>query len=184
MKRGKLPKMNKACSTDELRPVMNHVYIDENNIVATNASILVVHNTREVLNEQITNELKNTGPILLHRKKWEFFTRLHSSILLKDGFFEIIYDYDYSVHLKYVEEETYSQRFPNWPKVIPDFNKLVGLNEIGLSLKLLNDVSEALGISSTSQSKLTFKAKDRAVKIEPLYSDYPNSWAIIMPVNF
>ena len=50
-------KMNLLCPKDELRPVLNCIYFDEGNAIATNGHVILVSPVKEISN--LTRTLKN-----------------------------------------------------------------------------------------------------------------------------
>ena len=57
MKKKTLPKMQFACSNDELRPSMQHVEITKETVTASDGNLLVSHRTNDLFNSDFIENM-------------------------------------------------------------------------------------------------------------------------------
>lgn len=62
-------KFNLLCGKDELRPILNYVFLDEKNIVATDAHVLGCSPTDKVFFKDFIKDIPKEG-VLIHKDDW------------------------------------------------------------------------------------------------------------------
>lgn len=176
----KFPKLELVCSPDELRPLMNHVLVTKENIVATDAHILIVHRTASLFDKEFIRDMPDQ--FLIHKLNWKdiatgdvhkcSYIPIRHLILTKFNTGKELYS---PVH---PSNELDGRIYPDWEKVIP--NKPVKLNSIGINLALIERLRKALILDyERSECSLTFHGTEKAIIIQAHQSD---SFAVLMPV--
>jgi len=183
-----LPKLNLACSIDEQRPTMCHVYVDNDKVVATNASILVVHSKNDLfgaVSESIPAQCyipsEDWKELTSKFERLEFVESKENDTL---GFLMVYRKKGAprAVRLLSIESVGY---YPNYKAVMPESSN-DELSEVGISPELLLDVKQAMTTDKDLNIFLDFTGYARAIRVELNYSsgevnDYKVE-AIIMPV--
>ena len=179
----KIYELHLACTKDEMRPSMNHVLVNKDYCVATNAHIMAVTKTKTVFSnsfyEGIVSRDRN---ILINREDW--------AKMCKASVIGILWEADNMVQITHrnkrpeffkVEDEKSIGRFPNWKAVVPHLSgkSTSSLIHLGINADLLATLQKALQLENTC---LTFYGINKAIGVHDDNSnDRDNRFGIIMP---
>ena len=173
----RLPKLHLACAKDALRPVMEHILITKDEIVATDAHILAILKTKDVFSDEFIAEMPER--FLIHKSQWKDFYNGAFNFTFKDKAICVHYN-GYEV-LHKIKNEGDSIKYPNYDAFIPNQSDTKSLCEIGLNAFSLKTIVEALTFPYDVKTvKLQFFGANRAILVTPTNVDC-NSRGIIMP---
>lgn len=174
------PKIQNACAKDDLRPVMNYVFITKEHAVASNTHILVCHDSTELFNKDFIEKLPD-HPILIHREDFskiggkECHVEIHSDNVIK-----VHYKKNRPVLIEYEKEDKIG-KFPNYKAVIPEeFD--AEINGIGLNPEFLITLRDSI-TSTKNTVQLYFKGEEYAINVKIRDCEFNNYKAIIMPIT-
>lgn len=164
-----------ACGTDDLRPVMQHLYFKDGYVICTDAHILIKQSLK--LHHFDEEEIKLMEDKKLHR---DAFKQMYSYDIVKaekDGFrcFKGIVE----TFFYYSKDDG---KFLNVEPVIPK-GKFKAIDSIGLDLRLLETAKKVIVFNDWMTTvKLGFYAKNKAIVITPTFKGEEDQICIIMPV--
>lgn len=182
-------RLDLLCSTDELRPTMNHVKMTAKECVATNAHTLGVIPTSNIFDADFIKGLGDST-FLIHSTDWK---QIKPNQLIYWENETMIGILPLSVNKRpifiKVETEKTVGKYPDWEKVVPmnvKGYKVTAIEQIGLNAGYLFDLQKALNFISC---KLSFYAVNKAIGVytgnesETLIKNTINTgnYGIIMP---
>lgn len=178
-------KLHLATSKDKLRPVMQSILINQKEIVATDANILAVIPTEEII--QDGKELIPEDGLLIDSQIWKAIYNA-DSIYLRDteegikigGFF---------LNKPNLEFNTFKNKefgtYPRYDQVVPQETAREDQARIGINAKLLQNLSEAL--NTPDGLKLEFNGKKKAIVARPIKKandqEEAKRYGLIMQIN-
>ena len=173
----KLPKLNLICPKDELRPIINYVFINETEVAATDAHALAVLDKQEMFGDT----LKDVNNILIRSDHWKLFTMEYEFITVDthNQYISIIRKGGIVDMCPYRDENSVG-KFPNYSAIIPSYSSVNSVEKIGVNPFLLQKLAQALSIKKQGL-KLRFDGESRAIYVTPISNDF-NSKGIIMPL--
>ena len=176
--------LKNVVGTDNLRPVMKGVYIDFKNqkLVCTDAHILIMYPIEITANNSGLDGIIVPVRFFNHLKYMQDIPRrkvIDFNYILTEEFAEVYWLGELVYRCRYIEG-----KYPNYEAVINDTpDKEVELNEIGIDLKMLARVADAIP-SSLKKFKFKFFGKNRHIIFQELSYDYPTPIkGLIMPYN-
>ncbi len=159
----KVPKIHYATCTDELRPALQHILITKKNIIASNLYILVIHETKNVFDKQLIDDLPDR--CLIHRENWKILARGHYDIIYnKEAKCFDVVGRNTKFFIK-VEFEEKIGNFPDYNYVMNKWEK-GSIDSIGISPELLYDLGRAMDCKNTVELKFHNKNRGILVKSE------------------
>lgn len=168
-------KISIACGSDDLRPVMSHLFFDNGYVIATDAHLLLKQSLKE--HAFTEEEISIMNGKLLHRAAFDEIFRYDHVTVSEAGF--TCRKGPVKCIIEFSECEN---KFPDYEAVIPK-TKLQPIDEIGLNMKIIHKISQ-LTLSYNKNVKFSFRAKNKAVIITPLDGDVePGAdLLLVMPV--
>lgn len=169
-------KLHKVTVKDYYRPAMNHIYIDQENIVATDSCALVVIPKDELFD-------KKTPNMFIKPEDWKILITKKTDSLKFDEESGFVHAYDKDlVELAITRpllEDVTDMKYPDYNAVIPDKSiKLENIDMIGVDFSVINKVRDGLGADRVS---LSFYGKDKCIIVTPIDSEIRNRKGLIMP---
>ncbi len=180
------PKIHKACAIDILRPVMEHVFVSKKVIKASDAHVLIHHETSEVFDLAFISSLPDK-PILIHRIHFAEMTRCgseHHEIekdLIKYYYRELWHYVPFVIDGDVGKSTNFNMNYPDTDSVFPKKEDKSDVGEIGITPHLLNKIAEALDFEQ-SPVRLVFHTESKAIAVKRLHGNYPLAKALVMPV--
>lgn len=170
-------KLHLACGKDDLRPVFNHLYFEDGNIICTDAHILICQSLKK--NGFTDNEIKIMNGKFLHSDAFKIIYKQKNVYVTEEGFKCVNKNFLFTIPFSPPPGV-----FPKWREVIPDLNDSEPINRIGLNLKLIQLVRK-ITLSKSLGSKLEFSARNKGVVIYPNDSDFTDKdeLILIMPIT-
>lgn len=177
-------KLHKACADDLLRPAMQYIAFKSGYAYATNASVAIKANLRDISSLSFEDIQKLNG-YAIHKDQYAELLKF-SEIEVHDG--EIIArgadDAQTIFKLTKLVENSKNERhgafrFPDIDGIITDDAKKCKLGEIGINLKLLNNAADAMGMAGENIG-LRFTGAAGKIFIKDVYG--ADVRGIIMPV--
>ena len=168
----KLPPIHKACGSDDLRPVMSYILIDEGYAIATDAHILVALDLFETCLEKKTIEALNQK--LIPKEFWKLMSK---TMLVPQGI-EVE-----EKQMSFINKQGFRITCPFGTDNYPNYKAILvkdkgSVERIGLNPILLMSVFECLG--KPINLRLHFLSESKAIMVYP--NTGSNSYALIMPV--
>lgn len=165
-------KMHLACSNNDLRPALQHIYFDNGYMVSTNANILIKAKITEFsdFTEEESEILKGK---FLSSDTFKKVLGCKHVVVTEDG----IIDFKTKCIFTYAESEEFS--YPDYNAAL--VNSSTEIDEIGINPKQAKQLFSILNTSDFQSCHLKFSGKNRAITIAHpvlLESDFQ---AIIMP---
>jgi len=169
-------KIEKAVTTDKLRPAMCEIQIDKDGkqLVATNGHILAMipceiaeaDIARRIRPDVITKARKAEKSLPKYQRTDKInLNNANATVTLADS--------------SIVPNSICEDNYPNWQAVIP---KIEESEEIALNVELLDRLTDAIG---TKSIKIVFdtKHKTQGMKVYPLNDGDNNAWGLLMPLR-
>lgn len=177
----KFPSLSPICSTDELRPVMGYVLVTKEKFVATDAHVMIWHNTPEFFDEDFINQIPEKG-LLIHREDWKKIEKA-AFLTLKENMIEIFYDgKKRNEFIKPEENEGNIGKYPRYEEVIP---KEIGHNnklpQLSIAPELLLKAKKAIN-NGVSNLVMVFTGKTRAILLKEVGAKEDVYNGLLMPI--
>ncbi len=171
-------KMHKACSTDDLRPVLNCIYFKDGFAYATDGCILVRNDLRQcsTLTEEHLGLLDGK---MLHRNNYQKILGFEILLVEEDRIDAIGRDGE---RASFMFEEAGEYGFPYCDKIISDLvnTPYKEISTIGMDLKKMATLVDAF--ESWERCMIHFCGDEKGVRFTSLNPD-SMSVAVIMPLN-
>lgn len=186
-----LPKMDLVCGSDKYRPNMMHVLLTKDNIVASDANVIVVHSTPRFFEPDFIKDIPEEG-ILIHRDVWKRLRKtraLSFKIHPKMNLIEVsVFGSEYPEWFSYaVRGDVKSKNkllYPNWELVFAS-HSVHSTEKTSFRPRFLEIVSEAMG--GDNEVILTFDNPMKGILVtkrtELDLAPELRSKAIVMPIN-
>jgi len=167
---------DRACSTDELRPAMNYIFIDEGCMVATNGYILV----RIPLDfSDLIGDIQLLDGWLIHRQQYIELLRYDSVSItgegelraVKGGSFE-----SFSATFK-LKHKSQADRYPDYKNIL-DY-KSEAIDKIGVTKSVLKTFLSCFDGLDTNRFAMKLQSKGRAIHFHSDGND--EIFGIVMP---
>lgn len=178
MKKFRLPKLHLVCSTDKLRPSFKHVMITKENIVATNAHVLIELKTKYYFNDDFINDMPDK--MFIHKNNFKQLTLLSYGYKYnaEKQLIELFYD-GYKKYIQVIIDPDFI--FHNYEKAFPV--KIEEVRKVGLYLDNFDLINKALFLPDMiSNVKVKFYGENRAIVISPK-DEFTENRALIMPIH-
>lgn len=172
-----LPALENVCSRDDLRPVLQHIFVTKEKFVATNAHIMVWHDTEKFFNEDFIKEIPDDG-ILIHHEDWKKM-KICLHFEWHKGLVKINYTKKRPVIIEVTNEDKVG-KYPNWETVIPKLEEPVQLSEIAVKPEYLVTIQKAINYGD-SKVKMVFTGVGKAILVQEMDGEKPNG--LIMPLS-
>jgi len=180
-----IPPIHFACADDSMRPVLEHVFLTREHIVATSGHIAVVHKTEEVFSKPFIEGFPDE-PFLIYKTFWaEMSSSKVNYLAWENGNIVITYRKKAPDGLvRPVADGGDEGSYPNWSAVIPDSDRVsLGLTDIGLNPDYLILIQKAFGLPKNSGLYFDFDESDNAVIVtHNTEGPWPSAKGIIMPL--
>ena len=163
-------RIDKVCSTDDLRPVFENIFFEDGNMIATNAHILVVNNIAECSSfkpEQI--EILNGK--FIHKNDYAELLKSDIVSIKEDGFY-----IKNGTRQKAILFNNIDKPFPNYKALFSETAKTT--EYIGIDPTLVCKIQLALPYKRSM--KLTFNGKNKTIYVDCVDMEY-KSKGLIMP---
>ena len=184
------PKIHECLANDELRPTMCHALITSEDIVASDAHVLVWHKTKDFFDEDFIKSIPKEG--ILVPKPALYDLSLRSAENFGSRYFE---SKDKKVRMIIIrhedDEERYfkvrlnngeaMQKYPAWQKVWPTLKETEPVTSIGINPVFLAKLAKAIG---SNQLHIRFHGANKAMVVFEHRGDYENAKGLIMPAMF
>jgi hypothetical protein len=174
----KLPKIQKACDpSNVLRPVMQHVYVDSNNIVASDSKILVIH-PRTML-EHIDDLPEK---FFIPHYSFDPLTKehLHARYIKEASVIEVLYKNNRKGYVEIKIEPGFA--YPDYTKVLPSKDKEENVGMIGINPRLVCSLAESMGITYQGLA-FKFHGENRAILVKDKSGEMHESIGLITPIK-
>ncbi len=178
------PKLHECVSKDSLREAMQYALVNKKEVVATNANVLVVHDTEELFDASLVEAVPEDGILVS-------VEALKS--IAKPTFVQLIYYKEEKevrvLHTKSIEtfpvklNNEGGLNFPKYANLFDDKPKWNGEKvEVGINAKLLQRVSNGLG--AIAGVRLTINSPSHAIVVHNKMEDslYPTAKGLVMPM--
>lgn len=168
-------KLHYCCDReDSLLPMMQNIFFDKGNAVASDGHILIIAPLEEICNFPIDQKELLDGKFL-HRSQYEKILKFDFAEVQEDG---IVCKTVSKENSKVVMSETkflfqMVEKYPDYKKIITDEKESV--EQIGLRPNFIIDLSEAAG---NKDMIFTFNSPNKAIRVD--FED-SNIRGIIMP---
>ena len=165
-----LLKLHLCCANDELRPIMNHLLVTKEFIVASNSHILIEFKTEEIFDPEFIEKMPDR--FLIHYKNWLILTKKHLHLDFEDSKIKVLYG-ERDIFIPIVTEEELG-KYPKYETLLEEKNSFE-INKIGIQPELLNKLSLAIG---SKVLHLFFSNENKSITIK---SNIEGFRALIMP---
>lgn len=168
MKIEKKYQLQKAVSTDDIRPTMSCVLLKNNKAIATNGHILV----------EVPVEGYDSGwETLIDMKEWKFIQNN-----CKELKFEIENGSIKGEEYILLYRNQITEKYPNYESAKPKADNSVEY-EIAFNPTLLNDLIKAMGLKKDESIRLKFYGKNKPIVIKPNRYNNNVEYGLLMPVR-
>jgi hypothetical protein len=173
-----LPKLHLACSDEELRPVMQHILVTKKEICASDAHILVIHQTKDIFSKEFIESMP--AKFLIHKEQWKQICKKHIALKFENGAIEVIYN-GYSIMHK-IKTPEINLVYPDYKKIMLKKKDKEDVGEIGISSELLHKLTDAMFYNyQTKGLKLEFFGQTKHI-IVTSSSGESKVKGLIMPI--
>ena len=171
-------KLNLACGNDDLRPILNYIYFNNGNAVATNAHILIISPLR--LHGFELEEIQRLEGYCISAELFKTILKFHRVYVGSEGVILCKSKTGDSFEVK-LDLMVKHGVFTNYEAVIPKSRREI--NEIGLNLNLLALAKDLIVTEISGNAKINLFGKDKAVVIESNEILMSGQTLLIMPLN-
>lgn len=165
-------KMHAACGTDELRPIMQHVYFDNGFMIATDAHVLIKAAIQR-FSDFDKSEVDMLNGKLLHKSTFKKILSCEQVVVTENGIQDLATKDVYAF-------AQMDMKFPNYNAVIPGERGPV--NRVGINPKVASKLLTVLNTPEFINIELNFTQENRAIVIKPIGEENESLTAILMPV--
>ena len=161
-------------------PMLEHALLTKDEIVATDAHVLLIHKTKEVFEQEFIDQIPE-GRWLLTEACLKAMNKKGVVYSINNGHVEVVDRGGKLLFPLLKEEDVVSEKtYPDFNSVIPD--KYDGeINAIGISPVFLENLRQAIDPDAAGVA-LYFNEGERAMKVVALNSVACEYRAIIMPM--
>lgn len=176
-------KFNLVCGKDEIRPVLSYVKVTPENIVATDATILLKAPTTTVFDEDFIELIPESG-MLIHMEDWDKLSKANH-IEWKQGMIKLNYAKKRSVIIE-PEYESEVGNYPDCENAIPSNNMATSEHKIGVNANRLATLQKAVPFAYGTI--LSFYGNNRGMRVkfqggDDLWEEnYGDVEGLIMPI--
>lgn len=164
--------MNMATGSDDLRPVMSHVYFDKGYMIATDAHILIKAAVLHYSDfDQSEVEILNAK--MIHKNTFKKLLSLKMVQITEEGIVDLATKDVY----KFADT---TDKYPNYEAVIPSGTGPV--SEIGINPKLAEKLMKTLSKIGSYSLRMCLRAPNEAIVFKGTGEDSGALTAMIMPV--
>lgn len=165
-------KLHIACSDDDYRIVMNHIYFDNGYAVASNGYVIIKAYLKEI-SSFTDEEIEMLNGKFLHRDAFKELIKYNDVEVDKDGF--LVKTDLFSMKINFYSKDDI--KYPNYEKVISSLSK-EKIDFIGISLNRLSLLTECI---NQDKVKLEFNGTENGIIVKFLSEKIINSIGLIMP---
>jgi hypothetical protein len=175
-------KLHLATSKDKFRPVMQSILITKTDIVATDAHIMAIVPTGDIFDSASIQCIPDNG-LLIDGQIWRsIHTAENINISESNGQYRIGAYFRNKPSMEFkIEKNGDGENFPNWLSVVPTEDKREEMGLIGLSPKLLFNLSEAIG--ADMGLRLETNGRQKGIVVRPINKEDNKSYGLIMPIK-
>lgn len=156
-------KVTVVCGSDDLRPIMQHVFFDDGFLICTDGHILLKQSLKQ--NIFYDEEISIMNGKYLHRNAFDEVFRYDMVTVSEDGF--TCRKGGVECLIKFSEPDGV---YPKWKAVLPENKNKGSVDEIGINVNLLNRINK-ITLSYKKAMKFEFHGKNRGILITPMDSD-------------
>lgn len=193
------PKLDLACSRNDLRPAINFIHINKDYVVATDANILALHRTEKLFPDVIPfMESLGEKEIFIYGPKWKAANRkLYSDwefdiekkeiscYRIKKPYDKLIIPFIVGADLDKIDQRpSYTTRYPKYENVFSSKENRE-LSRICINPGLLNNLAQALVPEPHRGCQLEFCGESQGIIVFATDQDgnpYKDGIGLIMPV--
>ncbi len=157
-----LPKLNSCCANDDLRPVLNYVYINGAEVTACDAVVLVIHKTEELFSSEIRDELPEKAYI--PAEDWVELTKKFKRLEVVGKYLMVHRAKGAPSAVRLVEIDDVGV-YPNTRALSPKHFDKVATEEVGINPVFLLRIKDSMTLGKTDALKLEFTGSGRAVRV-------------------
>lgn len=173
-----LPKIHVACSDYYTIPVMCHVLITKEHIVASDYNILVVHKTENIFDNEFIKNMPDR--FLINRKHWAEMCKKHFAIKYENNLINVIRDNYTDIYPIFLE--SIIGDYPDYKKVIPQKKDLKKIKTIAINPMLLKRLYDSMAYRGDYPAFiLKFQDECHSILVK-MNNDDLGQIGIIMPV--
>ena len=170
-------KLHKITRQDDIREEFQHIFIDKDNIVATNAHILVI------VPKTLFFEGQEIPEMFVRGRDWaKIYPRKNHFVKYEENHLVLYSEaklYRGEVaRVKPILKENAGFKYPDYTKVIPN-GELKEVDKIGINSYFMRLYNKATGIN---EIKLSFYGHGKPIVIKPFDDYYQDVKAVIMPI--
>jgi len=148
-------KMNLACGSDDLRPIMQHIYFDNGFMIATDAYIIIKAAVGK-FSQFDQSEINILNGKFIHRNTFKKIMSCRSVSITEAGIVDLATKDLYC----FADPEV---KFPNYEPIIPTTN--APIKRIGLTPKIAAKIFTILSNTDADSVKLEFTSEVSGIKI-------------------
>lgn len=152
-------KLNLACSTNDLRYIIQHIYFDEGYAVATDAHVLVKQSLRE--HNFTKEEIEIMNGKFIHKDAFIEILRYDFVMVTEEGFSCVCKKNIVKTLISFSDVEG---KYPNYKDLFDNLKKLEDVDFIGMNGNLIKKINE-ISLSTMKTYKFSFFGKNKSIKI-------------------
>lgn len=181
-----LPKIHECLGDWYLRPALSYAYLTKKEMAASNAHILVVHQSNELFEPEFLESLPEKG-IFLRKEALIDLTRkdIHSVIFHPDmKIIEILHipsrgPEPFKRYYQVLPAEDADFTYPDYQKIFPT-GPMEAVEKIGINVDILKKLNNALG--TTNGLRFEFYGEHKSIIVKANSTDYMFGKGLIMPI--
>jgi hypothetical protein len=163
--------MNLACSKDDLRPVLQHVYFDSGFMLATEGHILVKAAVQHFSHFD-KSEVDTLNGKFIHKNTFKKIIACEQVIITENGVQDLATKDVYAF-------SNVEQKYPNFDSVIP--TKVEAIESIGINPKIAATLMKVLSNPEITTIKLEFSGVNKGIKITTPGYNEGTIYCVLMP---
>ena len=171
-----LSKIENCLSKDQFRPVLNFALLTRENIIASDAHVLAVLQTKDYFSDDFVTALGDKRYLIPRAACKALAAKKVQNVWLKDDCLHVL---NGSEQIFPLETEERIGAFPAWDRILPKMEDKLPTEQIGINPKLMVALQDAIG--NEFPVRVTFFGPTRAMLV---HSTDPEtaSYGAVMPV--
>ena len=182
------PKIYECLAKDELRPTMCHALITADDIIASDAHVLVWHKTKDFFDDEFRKAIPKEGILVAKPALYDLSLKSADGCRYfesKDKKVRMIItrhtDGEERYFKVFVNDGESMMKYPAWEKVYPNPKEAKPVEYIGLNPIIVSKLAKGIG---SEQLQLEFYGTDKAMVVKDHRGDFPDAKGLAMPAMF
>jgi hypothetical protein len=175
------PKLHALTSKDDYRPALSYGLLTKQNIVVTNAHVMVAHKCESLFDQDFIDAIPEDKGVLVPAATLKEMNKKGVTYMLKVGDVpEMEFTFKGNSYSHRLEYDGQNNKFPNWEAVLPAAFDEQFVDAVLFNAKMMHIVKQAINPDSEIV-KIKSSGPGRAIGVFDPEDTYEGCRSIIMP---